>query len=113
MQKNINQIFNTYFYKRYFKKVDVNIVNSYSGASFFHQWDNSVNLKKWASDITVLHELAHQGRGCSNDHDRYFTSQLLMLVGRFLGHQAQIKLIEYYRYNNVNGTEYSFIVKNV
>jgi len=101
LQKNINNIFNSYFYKRYFKPVDVNIINSNTGSSYFQSWSNSINLKKWASDITVLHELAHQGRGCSNDHDRYFTSQLLMLVGRFLGHKEQIKLIEYYRYNNV------------
>jgi len=94
------EIFKTAFYKKYFKPLDIELKNSYKGSSFYRA--GKIELKKWACDKTLLHEIAHQGRGCSNSHDEYFTSQMLMLVGRYLGHDIQIELETSYRNNDVH-----------
>jgi|DEB0MinimDraft_10_1074344.scaffolds.fasta_scaffold00079_26 hypothetical protein len=103
VRKNVKtKIFSDFFYKKYFdKNINIELVNSYEGSSYY-TWGGRIILKKWATDLTLLHELAHQGAGCNNDHDEYFTSQLLMLVGRFLGHEMQIKLIEEYKLRDVH-----------
>lgn len=95
-----SKVFNDFFYKKYFRSCKINLVNSYQGSSWYSGYE--INLKKWATDMTLLHELAHQGKGCNQDHNKYFTSQMLMLVGRFLGHKVQIDLEEEYRKRGVD-----------
>ena len=97
------KIFSSYFYKAYFdNKITFTIPNSYNGTSHYKKWTNEIVLKKWSDDMTLLHELAHQGKGCSNYHSEYFTSQMLMLVGQFISHKQQIKLLKAYQENDVH-----------
>lgn len=102
--KNVkNIVFRNSFYKKYFDTdITFEMPNSYKGNSYYKWWDNHIVIKKWACDKTVLHELAHQGKGCNNNHDRNFTSQMLMLVGTFMGHKAQIELEDSYRQEGVD-----------
>jgi len=100
VRKNVkSRVFSDFFYKNYFRKCKINLVDSNQGASWYSGYE--INLKKWADDLTLLHELANQGKGCNQNHNKYFTSQLLMLVGRFIGHDMQIKLLEEYRNRDV------------
>jgi len=104
-QKVKQKIFSSYFYRAYFDtKITISIANSYNGSSHYSAGANHITLKKWAGDKTLLHELAHQGKGCKghNAHDEHFTSQMLMLVGQFLGHKQQIILEEEYRKRGVH-----------
>ena len=94
------KIYNKSFYKRYFRPIRIDCKGN-EGACKFH--GTFITLKTWADDSVLLHELAHQyGR----DHDSRFATAYLMLVGRFLGHDQQIKLMDSMRKYNVewNGT---------
>lgn len=103
VQRVKQRIFSTYFYKAYFdNKITFSIPNSYSGTSHYQRYADNIVLKKWADDMTLLHELAHQGKGCSNKHSEYFTSQMLMLVGQYISHKQQIKLLKSYQENDVH-----------
>ena len=92
------------FYKNYFGNSQPKITcKGDNGSCFYHNLDNTITLKNWASDAIILHELAHQH---SSKHGRVFATNFLLLVGRFMDHGEQAKLVHSFRKWGVefNGT---------
>lgn len=89
------KIYSKAFYKKYFKPITIDCKGN-DGACTYH--GSYITLKTWADDAVLLHELAHQyGR----QHDSRFATAYLMLVGRFIGHKAQVELMASMREENV------------
>lgn len=89
------KIYSKAFYKKYFRPITIDCKGN-DGACTYH--GSYITLKTWADDGVLLHELAHQyGR----QHDSRFATALLMLIGRFIGHKAQIELMASMREENV------------
>lgn len=92
------KIYNTAFYKKYFKPIRIDCKGNAGPAWFKHTYPPHIVLKTWCGDRTLLHELAHQ---FGDDHDSRFATAYLMLVGRYLGHKEQIQLMDSFRENGV------------
>lgn len=96
-------IYTKAFYKKYFYSSQPKITCKGDTGSCWYHSDNTITLKSWASDATILHELAHQR---SAKHGRVFATNYLLLVGRFMDHGEQAKLVHSFRKWGVefNGT---------
>jgi len=96
-------IYTKAFYKKYFNNSQPKISCKGDTGSCWYYPDNTITLKSWASDATMLHELAHQR---SAKHGRVFATNYLLLVGRFMDHGEQAKLVHSFRKWGVefNGT---------
>jgi len=89
------KIYSKAFYKKYFRPITIDCKGNEGPCRYQVGF---ITLKTWADDAVLLHELAHQyGR----QHDSRFATAYLMLVGRFIGHKAQVELMASMRKNNV------------
>jgi len=108
VNKLVNQqvkrtVYTKAFYKKYFGNSQPKITCEGNTGSCWYHPDNTITLKSWASDATILHELAHQR---SKKHGKIFATNYLLLVGRFMDHGQQAKLVHSFKKWGVeyNGT---------
>lgn len=92
------EIYSKAFYKKYFKQQPKINLKRTRGNCFYDVATRKITLKPWASDRTLLHEIAHQN---AHDHGIKFATNYLLLVGRFMGHGEQATLVKSFREHSV------------
>ena len=104
VQKMINRqvkygIYHKAFYKKYFtRRPNIIVKNTNQGSCWYNHNDCEITLKNWATDSVLLHEIAHQN---AKQHGIRFATQYLLLVGRFMDHGQQAKLVHSYKKHGV------------